>query len=109
MESYRGYCFSSSQFEGIVIKVFRHCGFGLVLKLCLLWLKEIPEEVWECGSAARVLDVSENFIREVPVRISSFVSMHVRMLVANVYFKSLCLVKLLYVFVETVSSREWSV
>ena len=58
-----------------------------MLKLCLLCVKEIPEEVWECGSAARVLDVSENFIREVPARISSFTSIHVRMLVANVYFK----------------------
>ncbi|KAJ4901923.1 hypothetical protein Rs2_15874 [Raphanus sativus] len=34
---------------------------------------EIPEEVWECGSAARVLHIRENFIREVPARISSFV------------------------------------
>lgn len=52
-------------------------GFGVEVLFCCL-VKEIPEEVWDCGSAARVLDIRENFIREVPARISSFVSIQVR-------------------------------
>ncbi|XP_056686939.1 LRR repeats and ubiquitin-like domain-containing protein At2g30105 isoform X2 [Spinacia oleracea] len=37
-------------------------------------LKAIPEEVWECGSSsgscAKVLDLSNNFIRDIPINIS---------------------------------------
>ncbi|KAF8053447.1 hypothetical protein N665_1414s0004 [Sinapis alba] len=54
-----------------------------VIALAQANLKEIPEEVWDCGSAARVLDISENFIREVPARISSFVSIHKLFLQGN--------------------------
>nr|VDD13956.1 unnamed protein product [Brassica oleracea] len=54
-----------------------------VIALAQANLKEIPEEVWECGSAARVLDIRENFIREVPARISSFTSIHKLFLQGN--------------------------
>ncbi|KAL0740811.1 hypothetical protein Bca4012_082324 [Brassica carinata] len=54
-----------------------------VIALAQANLKEIPEEVWDCGSAARVLDIRENFIREVPARISSFVSIHKLFLQGN--------------------------
>ncbi|MQM09406.1 hypothetical protein Taro_042277 [Colocasia esculenta] len=37
-------------------------------------LKVIPEDVWACGLHARVLDVSNNFIEEVPAKISSLTS-----------------------------------
>ncbi|CAN8285415.1 unnamed protein product [Cochlearia groenlandica] len=53
-----------------------------VIALAQANLKEIPEEVWDCGSV-RVLDISENFIREVPSRISSFASMQKLLLQGN--------------------------
>ncbi|KAK9280682.1 hypothetical protein L1049_014380 [Liquidambar formosana] len=33
-------------------------------------LKAIPDEVWDCGPSARVLDISNNSIRDVPGKIS---------------------------------------
>jgi leucine-rich repeat protein SHOC2 len=63
-----------------------------VIALAQANLKEIPEEVWDCGSGVRVLDISENFIKEVPAKISSFGSMQVRTAKFHVYFKSFCLV-----------------
>lgn len=84
MESHRSHCFSSSQFEGIIERWRKSYAFCILVRERLkivslvIWKKEIPEEVWDCGSRARVLDVSENLIRQVPARISSFGSMHVR-------------------------------
>ncbi|CAH2060087.1 unnamed protein product [Thlaspi arvense] len=54
-----------------------------VIALAQANLKEIPEEVWDCGSGVRVLDISENFIREVPAKISSFGSMQKLLLQGN--------------------------
>ncbi|KFK24243.1 hypothetical protein AALP_AAs59973U000300 [Arabis alpina] len=54
-----------------------------VIALAQANLKEIPEEVWDCGSKARVLDISENFIQQVPARISSFGSMQKLFLQGN--------------------------
>ncbi|KAL1219624.1 LRR repeats and ubiquitin-like domain-containing protein [Cardamine amara subsp. amara] len=54
-----------------------------VIALAQANLKEIPKEVWDCGSAVRVLDISENFIKEVPARISSFGSMQKLFLQGN--------------------------
>ncbi|XP_010414314.1 PREDICTED: LRR repeats and ubiquitin-like domain-containing protein At2g30105 [Camelina sativa] len=54
-----------------------------VIALAQANLKEIPKEVWDCGSGVRVLDISENFIKEVPARISSFGSMQKLFLQGN--------------------------
>ncbi|CAE6020930.1 unnamed protein product [Arabidopsis arenosa] len=54
-----------------------------VIALAQANLKEIPEEVWDCGSRVRVLDISENFIKEVPTKISSFGSMQKLLLQGN--------------------------
>lgn len=50
----------------------------LISRVFFVAEKEIPKELWDCGSGIRVLDISENFIKEVPARISSFRSMQVR-------------------------------
>ena len=39
--------------------------------------KAIPEEVWACGPSTRALDISNNFILDVPAQIGSLSSMQV--------------------------------
>ncbi|XP_022732094.1 LRR repeats and ubiquitin-like domain-containing protein At2g30105 isoform X2 [Durio zibethinus] len=46
-------------------------------------LKAIPDEVWDCGSSARVLDVNNNSIQDVPSKISSLNSIQKLFLNAN--------------------------
>ncbi|XP_010521967.1 PREDICTED: LRR repeats and ubiquitin-like domain-containing protein At2g30105 [Tarenaya hassleriana] len=46
-------------------------------------LKNIPEEVWDCGSIVRVFDVSNNFIQSMPGQISCFSSMQKLFLQGN--------------------------
>ncbi|XP_015874575.2 LRR repeats and ubiquitin-like domain-containing protein At2g30105 [Ziziphus jujuba] len=46
-------------------------------------LKVIPDEVWACGTSARVIDFSNNAIREVPSQIGSLNSMQKLNLNAN--------------------------
>ncbi|KAL2899316.1 hypothetical protein RDABS01_024398 [Bienertia sinuspersici] len=46
-------------------------------------LKAIPDEVWDCGSSARVLDLSNNYIRDIPNKIDSLTSIQKLILNAN--------------------------
>ncbi|KAE8729085.1 LRR repeats and ubiquitin-like domain-containing protein [Hibiscus syriacus] len=46
-------------------------------------LKTIPDEVWDCGSSARVLDVNNNSIQNVPNKISCLNSIQKLFLNAN--------------------------
>ncbi|XWS71883.1 hypothetical protein CRYUN_Cryun03dG0176100 [Craigia yunnanensis] len=46
-------------------------------------LKAIPDEVWDCGSSARVLDVNNNSIQDVPNKISCLNSIQKLFLNAN--------------------------
>ncbi|XP_021716296.1 LRR repeats and ubiquitin-like domain-containing protein At2g30105 [Chenopodium quinoa] len=50
-------------------------------------LKAIPDEVWECGSSSgscpKVLDLSNNYIRDIPSKISCLTSIKKLMLNAN--------------------------
>ncbi|KAK3153843.1 hypothetical protein QOZ80_2BG0182230 [Eleusine coracana subsp. coracana] len=46
-------------------------------------LKEVPEEVWECGPSVRILDVSNNFIKEIPHKIAALKSLSKLLLTAN--------------------------
>ncbi|KAJ3676452.1 hypothetical protein LUZ60_003864 [Juncus effusus] len=38
-------------------------------------LKAVPEEVWACGAAIRILDLSTNFVQEIPMNINALVSL----------------------------------
>lgn len=52
--------------------------FILLLLFLLIWAwKTVPDEVWICGTSARVLDLNNNYIRDVPVKIGSLSSMQV--------------------------------
>ncbi|XP_057548889.1 plant intracellular Ras-group-related LRR protein 8 isoform X2 [Amaranthus tricolor] len=46
-------------------------------------LKAIPDEVWDCGSSARVLDLSKNSISEISVKISCMKNLQKLILNAN--------------------------
>ncbi|KAF8397228.1 hypothetical protein HHK36_016138 [Tetracentron sinense] len=46
-------------------------------------LKVIPDEVWACGPSVRVLDIKNNYLREVPAKIGSLSSMQKLFLSAN--------------------------
>ncbi|XP_038980246.1 plant intracellular Ras-group-related LRR protein 8 [Phoenix dactylifera] len=46
-------------------------------------LKTVPEEVWACGHYVRVLDISNNFIQEIPDKISLLTSLNKLLLNAN--------------------------
>ncbi|CAA6656899.1 unnamed protein product [Spirodela intermedia] len=46
-------------------------------------LKVIPEEVWACGLQARLLDLSNNFIAEIPAKIGTLASISKLFLNAN--------------------------
>ncbi|XVF20354.1 hypothetical protein REPUB_Repub11eG0191000 [Reevesia pubescens] len=46
-------------------------------------LKAIPDEVWDCGSSARVLDVNNNSILDVPNKITCLNSIQKLLLDAN--------------------------
>ncbi|KAF7816146.1 LRR repeats and ubiquitin-like domain-containing protein [Senna tora] len=46
-------------------------------------LKAIPDEVWACGSSARVLDCSNNSIQNLPVKITSLAGLEKLFLNAN--------------------------
>lgn len=52
-----------------------------VVALSECHLKVVPEEVWACGPSVRVLDISNNSIREVPAKIGSLSS--IQKLLAN--------------------------
>lgn len=54
-----------------------------VVALIQCSLKVVPEEVWECGPSVRVLDVSNNFIQEIPIKISTLKSLNKLFLNAN--------------------------
>nr|CAB3499491.1 unnamed protein product [Digitaria exilis] len=44
---------------------------------------EVPEEVWDCGPSVRILDVSNNCIKEIPHKIASLKSLNKLLLTAN--------------------------
>ncbi|KAJ6817629.1 plant intracellular Ras-group-related LRR protein 8 [Iris pallida] len=46
-------------------------------------LKVVPEEIWDCGLHTRVLDVSKNFIQEVPAKFGSLKCLNKLFLDAN--------------------------
>ncbi|XP_062205484.1 plant intracellular Ras-group-related LRR protein 8 [Phragmites australis] len=46
-------------------------------------LKAMPEEVWDCGPSIRVLDVSNNCIKEIPHKIAALKSLNKLLLTAN--------------------------
>ncbi|TVU30484.1 hypothetical protein EJB05_22111, partial [Eragrostis curvula] len=46
-------------------------------------LKEVPEEVWDCGPSVRILDVSNNGIKEIPHKIAALKSLTKLLLTAN--------------------------
>ncbi|OMO82889.1 Ubiquitin [Corchorus capsularis] len=48
-------------------------------------LKAIPDEVWACGSSARVLDLNNNCIQDVPDKISCLNSIQKLLLNANAF------------------------
>ncbi|KAL8129876.1 hypothetical protein V2J09_019031 [Rumex salicifolius] len=54
-----------------------------VVALSECHLKDIPEEVWDCGSACRVLDLSNNYICNVPSKIRCLTTIQKLMLNAN--------------------------
>ncbi|GMJ08900.1 hypothetical protein like AT2G30105 [Hibiscus trionum] len=54
-----------------------------VIALAECNLKAIPDEVWDCGSSARVLDVNNNSIQNVPNKISCLNSIQKLFLNAN--------------------------
>ncbi|XP_057954302.1 plant intracellular Ras-group-related LRR protein 8 isoform X2 [Malania oleifera] len=54
-----------------------------VIALSECSLKAIPDEVWTCGASARVLDISKNYIRDVPKKISCLSSIQKLLLNSN--------------------------
>uniref|UniRef100_R7WEB7 Uncharacterized protein n=1 Tax=Aegilops tauschii TaxID=37682 RepID=R7WEB7_AEGTA len=46
-------------------------------------LKAVPEEVWDCGSSIRVLDVCNNSIEAIPQKIAALKSLNKLLLTAN--------------------------
>lgn len=46
-------------------------------------LKSIPDEVWDCGSSARVLDLGNNHICDVPIKIGCLISIQKLILNSN--------------------------
>ncbi|GKV08407.1 hypothetical protein SLEP1_g20039 [Rubroshorea leprosula] len=46
-------------------------------------LKDIPDEVWACGSSARLLDISKNTIQDVPTKIGCLTSIQKLYIDAN--------------------------
>ncbi|XP_072983236.1 plant intracellular Ras-group-related LRR protein 8 isoform X1 [Typha latifolia] len=54
-----------------------------VVALSECQLKEVPDEVWACGSSVRVLDLGNNFIQEVSIKISALKSLNKLFLNAN--------------------------
>ncbi|XP_022732095.1 LRR repeats and ubiquitin-like domain-containing protein At2g30105 isoform X3 [Durio zibethinus] len=59
------------------------CNLKNKLFLLFGFCKAIPDEVWDCGSSARVLDVNNNSIQDVPSKISSLNSIQKLFLNAN--------------------------
>lgn len=54
-----------------------------VVALSQCHLNAIPDEVWDCGSSARVLDLSNNHIREVPIKVGCLTSIQKLILNTN--------------------------
>lgn len=54
-----------------------------VIALSECSLKAIPDQVWTCGTSARVFDLSNNYIQDVPVKISRLSSIQKLHLNAN--------------------------
>ncbi|XP_012078954.1 LRR repeats and ubiquitin-like domain-containing protein At2g30105 isoform X2 [Jatropha curcas] len=54
-----------------------------VIALAECNLKAIPDEVWVCGPSTRVLDISKNFIKDIPTKIGSLSSMQKLLLSGN--------------------------
>ncbi|KAL6643153.1 hypothetical protein ACP70R_021334 [Stipagrostis hirtigluma subsp. patula] len=46
-------------------------------------LQTVPEEVWDCGPSVRMLDVSNNCIKEIPQKIASLKSLNKLLLTSN--------------------------
>ncbi|CAD6212757.1 unnamed protein product [Miscanthus lutarioriparius] len=46
-------------------------------------LKVVPEEVWDCGPSIRILDISNNSVKEIPYKISALKSLNKLLLTAN--------------------------
>jgi len=46
-------------------------------------LKAVPEEVWDCGPSVRILDASNNCIKEIPHKIAALKSLNKVLLTAN--------------------------
>jgi hypothetical protein len=71
---------------------FKHCVLNfecliapfrcsLRLNFCgYLFKQAVPEEVWDCGSSVRVLDVCHNSIEEIPQKIAALKSLNVILL-----------------------------
>ncbi|XP_011624461.1 LRR repeats and ubiquitin-like domain-containing protein At2g30105 isoform X1 [Amborella trichopoda] len=54
-------------------------------------LKVVPEEIWACGAAIRVLDLSHNALQELPIAIGSLSSLRKLLLNANALLdKKIC-------------------
>ncbi|XP_074587614.1 plant intracellular Ras-group-related LRR protein 8-like [Curcuma longa] len=54
-----------------------------VVALSECHLEAVPEEVWSCESSVRVLDISNNFIHEVPTKVGLLQSLNKLLLNAN--------------------------
>ncbi|GAB4824298.1 hypothetical protein Ancab_007184 [Ancistrocladus abbreviatus] len=54
-----------------------------VIALSECHLKAVPDEVWDCGSSTRVLDLSNNSICDIPFKIGSLTQIQKVMLNAN--------------------------
>lgn len=55
--------------------MYQSCSLCFHLICLLILLKAIPDEVWACGTSTRTLDISNNSIQEIPLRIGSLTSM----------------------------------
>ncbi|XP_078179308.1 LRR/ubiquitin-like domain protein [Carex rostrata] len=54
-----------------------------VVTLSECQLREVPDEVWGCGSSIRALDLSTNFIQQIPLKISELKSINKLLLTGN--------------------------
>lgn len=58
-------------------RVFPNVGREKDHPIIILILKAIPDEVWNCGPSARVLDLSHNSVEDVPAKIGCLSSIQV--------------------------------
>ncbi|KAG5515069.1 hypothetical protein RHGRI_036193 [Rhododendron griersonianum] len=64
-------------------RVFLNVGREKDHPIIILILKAIPDEVWNCGPSARVLDLSHNSVEDVPAKIGCLSSIQKLLLNAN--------------------------